>query len=257
MFHKAGIAKFVALTLGAFLILTSAVSCAKKAEESEAVAPGETVAQMTDAGLAIVVGLNTVEGTVKNAKGNYFFMDEVPGFDIVVTGAVQGGDASTLIGKKVRVKGLFNKELPNLLVAQSIEIKESDIQLTSVYTSSDAAAPADFFNQKTRAEYVDLALTKIDKSEDWEGKGKGKVFGTLLPATAGGNALISVLAADGKEIGKIILDSESSFAAYNVEKLKLFDKTWFYLNIKDSVERRARAKNKEMFHADLVFVGLY
>ena len=258
MFHKAGFAKFVGLSLVAFLVLTSAVACAKKADEAEAAAAaGEVLTQTTDAGLAIVVGLNTVDGTVKNAKGNYFFMDEVPGFDIVVTGAVQGGDAMSLIGKQVRVKGLFNKELPNLLVAQSIEIKESETQLTSVYTSTDASAPADFFNPKTRTEYPDLALTKIDKSEDWEGKGKGKVFGKYLPATDGGNAFISVLAADGKEIGKVIVDSQSSFAVYYIEKLKLFDKIWFYLNIKDSVARNARAKNKEMFHADIVFIGLY
>jgi len=256
MFHKAGFAKGVGLCLAAFLVLTSAVACGKKAAESEA-APGEAVAQMTDAGLAIVVGLNTVAGTVKNAKGNFFFMDEVPGFDVVVTGTVNGGDAATLIGKTVRVKGLFNKDLPNLLVAQSIEIKESDINYSSVYTSTDAAAPADFFNQKTRSEYAELALTKIDKSEDWEGKGKGKVFGTFLPGEAGQPAHISVLGADGKEIGKVVVDSLTSFSSYYAEKLKLFDKCWFYLTIKESVDKRLRAKNKEMFHADVVFIGLY
>ncbi|MBN1938169.1 MAG: hypothetical protein JW843_01185 [Candidatus Aminicenantes bacterium] len=255
MFHKAGIAKGVGLGLMAFLVFTSVVSCEKKTAESEA-ALGEAVAQVTDAGLAIVVGLNTVDGTVKNAFGNYFFMDEVPGFDIVVNGPVQG-ELTGLIGKAVRVKGLFNKDLPNLLVAQSIEIKESDTQLTGVYSSADAAAPADFFNQKTRTEYPDLALTKFDKNADWEGKGKGKVFGIFLPGADDKPAHISVLGANGKEIGKVIVDSQTSFATFYMEKLKLFEKTWFYLNIKESVERRARTRNREMFHADLVFVGLY
>jgi len=253
MFHKAGFAKCVGLGLAAALVMTSAVGCKQTSLDPNAPTASEAVAQTTDAGLAIVVGLNTVAGTVKKAKGNYFFMDEVPGFDIVVTAPVQGGDATTLIGKPVRIKGLFNKELPNLLVAQSIEIKESELQYTSVYTSTDANAPADFFNQKTRAEYPDLALTKYDKDE-WAGKAKGKVYGTLL---AGAAPLISVLGADGKEIGKVIIDSQSTFAAYCAEKIKLFDKTWFYLTIKESVDKRQRAKNKEMFHADIAFIGLY
>ncbi len=255
MFHKAGSAKFVGLSLVALLVLTSAVACGKKAAEPAAV-EGE-VAETTESGLAIVIGLNTVDGTVKNAKGNYFFMDEVPGFDVVVTGPVEGGDAAALIGKPVRVKGLFNKDLPNLLVAQSIEIKEGEQQYRSVYTSTDASAPQDFFNQKTREDYPALAPTKFDKSEAWEGKGKGKVYGILIPAASGSNALISVLGADDKEIGKIIVDSQSSYAAFYSEKLQLFNKTWFYLNIKDSVDKKLRAKSKEMFHADVVFIGLY
>ncbi|MHB8055722.1 MAG: hypothetical protein ACYDH3_10805 [Candidatus Aminicenantales bacterium] len=255
MFHKAGFLKFVGLSLAAFLVLASAVACGKKAAEPAAAAA--EVAQTTEAGLAIVIGINTVAGTVKNAKGNYFYMDEVPGFDVVVTGAVAGGDTTSLIGKQVRVKGLFNKDLQNLLVAQSIEIKESETNYQSVYTSTDAAAPADFFNPKDRDGYPALVLTKIDKSEDWEGKGKAKVYGILIPAAAGSNAFISVLGADGKEIGKVIVDSEASIAAYYSAKLHLFEKRWFYLNIKESVDKKLRAKNKEMFHADVVFSGLY
>ena len=252
MFHKAGFSKCVGLSLAAVLVLASSVACGKKA--AEPAGAGEQVAQMTEAGLAIVIGMNTVAGTVKNGKGNYFFMDEVPGFDIAVTGSVAGGDVSTLIGKAVRVKGLFNKDLPNLLVAQSIEIKASETQYTSVYTSTDPSAPADFFNQKDRPAYAALVLTKIDKSEGWEGKGKGKVYGTLI---AGSPALISVLDADGDEMGKVIVDSETNFASYCQAKLHMFDKMWFYLNIKDSVDKKLRAKNKEMFHADVIYAGLY
>jgi len=255
MFHKAGFLKLVGLSLTALLVLTSAVACGKKAA-APAAAEGE-VAPASDAGLSIVIGLNTVAGTVKKAKTNYFFMDEVPGFDISVTGPVEGGDATALIGKAVRVKGLFNKDLPNLLVAQSIEVKEGEQQYRSVYASTDASAPQDFFNQKTRDDYPPLALTKIDKSEDWEGKGKGKVFGTLLPTASGAGAFISVLGAEDKEIGKVIVDSQSNYSAFYAEKLRLFEKKWFYLSIKDSVEKKLRAKNKEMFHADVVFIGLY
>ncbi|HQH46622.1 MAG TPA: hypothetical protein PLQ86_11710, partial [Candidatus Aminicenantes bacterium] len=61
----------------------------------------------------------------------------------------------------------------------------------------------------------------------------------------------------GKEVGKVIVDSKSTFAEFYAGKLKLFDKVWFYLNIKDSVDKALRAKSKEMFHADVVFIGLY
>jgi hypothetical protein len=260
MYHKAGFAKFaglVGLSILALLVISSGVACGKKAPLPGAPAAEGAAAPATDAGLSIVVGLNTVNGTVKNALGNYFYMAEVPGFDLVVTGAIEGGDTKTLIGKSVRIKGVFHKDLPNLLVAQSIEIKESELQYKSVYTSSDPAAPQDFFNQKTRAEYKDLALTKIDKSDDWEGKGKGKVHGTLIPGADGKNALISVLGADGKEVGKVIVDAETSYSTYYSQKLKLFEKTWFYLTIKESVDKKLRPKNKELFHADVVFVGLY
>lgn len=252
MFHKAGFMKCVGLTLAAVLIAASSVACGKQASETPEA--GEQVAQMTEAGLAIVIGMNTVDGVVKNAKGNYFFMDEVPGFDVAVTGPVSGGDATSLIGKAVRVKGMFNKDLPNLIVAQSIEIKESETQLTNVYTSSDPAGPADFFNQKDRDAYPALELKNINKSEDWEGKGKAKVYGALVP---GEPALISVMGTDGKEIGKVIVDSMTNIASFYTEKLHMFDKMWFYLNVKESVDRRLRAKNKEMFHADVVFIGLY
>ena len=255
MFHKADMMKFASLSLTALLLLTSAVACGKKAAEPAAMEGA--VAETTESGLSIVIGLNTVEGTVKDAKGSYFFMDEVPGFDVCVTGPVEGGDAAALIGKPVRIKGLFNKDLPNLLVAQSIEIKEGEERFRSVYTSTDASAPQDFFNQKSRDEYPPLALTKFDKNADWEGKGKGKVFGTLIPGTAGAADRISIMGADGKEVGKAIVDSKSTFAEFYAGKLKLFDKIWFYLNIKDSVDKALRAKNKEMFHADVVFIGLY
>jgi len=262
MFHKAGFAKFaglIGLSVLSLLVISSGTACAPKAgtpgaPAAEAAAGAE---QPQDVGIHIKIGENEVSGTVKNALGNYFFMADLPGFDIAVTGPVSGGDATSLIGKLVRIKGVFNKDLPNLLVAQSIEIKESELQYTNVYTSADASAPADFFNQTTRSEYPALALTRIDKSEDWEGKGKGKVHGKLVPGAEGKTPLISVLGADDKEIGKIVVDSQSSYANYYIQKIRLFEKTWFYLNIKESVARNLRARNKEMFHADIVYVGLY
>jgi hypothetical protein len=67
-----------------------------------------------------------------------------------------------------------------------------------------------------------------------------------------------VLADDkGKEIGRIIVDKVSEFSQYYLKKLRLFDKFWFYLNVKDSVDKKVRAKTKELFHADVLFAGLF
>ena len=47
----------------------------------------------------------------------------------------------------------------------------------------------------------------------------------------------------------------STYADYYVTKLRLFDKFWFYVKIKDTVDRRTRTK--EIFHADIFDVGLF
>jgi hypothetical protein len=254
MLHKAGFAKVLGFSLLAIVLIASGSACKKAAETA---APVEGAAPIGGGANGIIEGLNEVSGNVKAALGNYFYLPQVPGFDIAVMGPVENGDATTLVGKDVKVKAIFHREKPNLLVAQSIEIKESETQFRGVYTSTDAAAPADFFDQKIRAEYADVKLTNINKSEEWEGKGKGKVFGLLLPGAEGKGGLISVLDAAGKEVAKVVVDSQSSYSDYYVKKLRLFDKYWFYLNIKESVDKKLRAKNKEIFHADMVFVGLY
>jgi hypothetical protein len=49
----------------------------------------------------------------------------------------------------------------------------------------------------------------------------------------------------------------TDYASYCVKKLRLFDTEWYYFNIKDSVDPKLRAKAKEVFHADVLFAGLY
>lgn len=202
-------------------------------------------------------GLNDVWGTVKFGLGKYFFIPTVQGFDIVVMGPVEGGDAGSLVGKEVRIKGDFNRDKPNLLVAQTIDIKDAAAQWKTVYTTTDKTAPGDYFDQKARGDYQELKITNINKSEDWEGKGKAKVYGKLIPGANGQGNAISVLDDKGKEVARIIVDNTTEFASYYIQKLRLFDSYWFYVNIKDSVDRKLRAKNKEIFHGDLVFAGLY
>lgn len=202
-------------------------------------------------------GLNDISGTVKFGLGKYFFIPTVQGFDIAVMGPIEGGDTGTLVGKEIRVKGDFNREKPNLLMAQTIDIKEGANQWKTVYTTTDKTAPADYFDQKARGEYQELKITNINKSEDWEGKGKAKVYGKLIPGANNQGQAISILDDKGKEVARVIIDNTAEFAAYYVKKLRLFDSFWFYINIKESVDKKLRAKNKEIFHADFVFAGLY
>jgi len=62
----------------------------------------------------------------------------------------------------------------------------------------------------------------------------------------------------GKEIGKILVDSTTDFAKYYIQKLKLFNnRLYFYLNIKDTVDVKVRRRTRELFHADIIFAGLY
>jgi hypothetical protein len=250
MIRKSGIAVVVSV-LVCLLILSGSVAC-KKAEKA---APVQPVAEKETN--AIKEGVNDIAGTVKSALGKYFYVGQLPGFDIATDGPVEGGDASALLGKEVKVKAAYSREKFSLLVAQAIEIKEGETQFKSVYAKADAAAPADFFLQKDRPDFAEIKIANIAKSADWEGKGKGKAFGKIIAAADGKPTAISVIDDKGKETAKIVIDSMSDYATYCLKKLRLFDTNWFYFNIKDSVDPKLRAKAKEVFHAEVVFAGLY
>ena len=244
------------LTLGllaAALILTTTAACSSKAKEGEAAKTGE-VTEPVSQEMAIKEGLNDIAGQVKSALGKYFYVAQMPGFDIAVSGNF---DAATLLDKEVKMKVEFNRETPSLLMAQSIEVKEGANQFKNVYTAADKTAPADYFSQKNRAEFAALKIGNIMKSADWEGKGKVKIRAKYIAGAEGKPAILSVLGDKDAETAKIIVDSMSEYASYYLKKLRLFDKFEFYLNIKESVPVNQRAKAKEVFHADVVFAGLY
>ena len=256
MIHKGKTAGAVGICVVAIMMISAGGIACKKApqpgEKTEAVAavPPETVTTIKE-------GVNELAGTVKSALGKYFYISQHPGFDFVAEGPVDNADTAALLNKEVKVKAVFNRETPSLLIAQSIDIKESDIQFKNVFTKAETAVPADYFSQKVRPEYAALKISNITKSEDWEGKGKGKVEGKPIAGADGKITGISIFGKDGKEIGKVIVDGISEFATYYIKKLRLFDSFWFYLNIKDSVAKNLRPKNKELVHADIVFTGLY
>ena len=99
-----------------------------------------------------------------------------------------------------------------------------------------------------------LKITGVAKAEEWEGKGTAKIYGKLVK----GDVNYIVLADDkGKDMAKIIVDSVSTYSNYYIQKLRLFDEFWFYLKVKDSVDKKIRPRTKEIFHADVFGAGLY
>jgi len=231
------------LTSFVFILLIIAAAGAVMAQEKAAGEPQEQQ--------AIAPAATQFEGTVVLGLGNYFYLPSAKGYDIYVQGTIQGQDASSLTGKEVRVKGAMLKEEPSIFAADSIEIKDAAGQYQSVFTRTEDVKLVDHVDTTERAAFTVLVLTKADKSEDWEGKGKAKVHGKLVDN--------SIVVSDdkGKEVGKILVDTTTVFSKYYIQKLKLFDKFWFYINIKDTVDAKVRRKTRELFHADMVFAGLF
>jgi len=235
--------KIFRMTIFGLFILAVAGIGAVMAQES---AQGETQEQT-----AVAPPATEFEGTATLGLGKYFYLPAAKGYDIYVQGMIQGQDATFLNGKEVRVKGSMYKEEPSVFVADSIEIKDAAGQYQTVFTRSEDAKLESHLRTQERGGFAALVLTKADKSEDWEGKAQAKVKGKLV-----GNTIV-VNDDKGKEVGKILVDSTTEFANYYIQKLKLFDKFWFYLNIKDTVDAKVRRKTRELFHADVIFAGLY
>ncbi len=186
------------------------------------------------------------EGKVQTGLGPYLYLPSAQGVDI----ALQGFDAATLVGKDVRVKGEMLTDKGTIFRADSVEEK-SGAGYTPVYTRNGDLVVNDVVTLEGRAAYTALAIDNINKPEQWEGKGQAKVFGQLQDN-------VIVLRDDkGKETGRILVDSITPYAQYYVKKLRLFDRLWFYMNVKESVDKKLRAKNKELFHADVLFAGLF
>ncbi len=226
------------------LIFVIAVTGAIIAQEST---PSEGQEQT-----AVAAPATEFEGTATLGLGKYFYLPAAKGYDIYIQGTVQGQDATFLNGKEVRVKGLMYKEEPSVFVADSIEIKDAAGQYQTVFTRAEEVKLENHLHTQERSAFVALAITKADKSDDWEGKGKAKVHGKLV-----GGAIV-VADDKGKEIGKILVDSTTEFANYYIQKLKLFNNNlYFYLNIKDTVDVKVRRKTRDLFHADVIFAGLY
>jgi hypothetical protein len=199
------------------------------------------------------------EGVVKVGLGQYFYLPTAQGYDVVVQGTISGQDMSFLDGKEILVKGEVLEGEPSVFVADSIDLKEGD-NFRNVFTRSGEVKLENHLSTAARSAYQALKITGADKTADWEGKGQGKVYGRLVTSkSADGKETMSISVLDdkGKEVGKVLVDNATDFARYYIKKLRLFDSFWFYLNIKDTVDIKVRRRTRELFHADLVFAGLY
>lgn len=234
----------ILLVLAAGVLLAGTTACKKEAVESAAISPQKTYSEY--------------EGTVKTALGRYLYLPTAQGFDIVL----QGFDASSLVGNDVRIKGDLLAAHPSIFQADSVEVKAAGTY-SSVFTRSQEFQTEDFIEVKEREGFQALAITGVNKPEEWQSKRQVKVYGKLVESTVkeGGQdkKVTHIVISDdrGREIGRIIVDSFTTYAKYYMQKLRLFDAFWFYLNIKDTVETKVRTRTKELFRAEVVYAGLY
>lgn len=233
--------------LTSLLVMAGSSACKKSVEEQ----------------LDTQEGILEFEGVAKVGIGKYLFVPEVQGFDIIVQGQVDSGDAGVLVDKEIRGSGQFSPDRPSILVANSIDVKESERNWRNVFTRSDEVVLDGYLNLKAREEYKVLSDLAFDKKDGWEGKEKGKVYGSLEKQTVTEGEeqkdiyRISVLNEENQEVGKILVDNMSDAALFYVKKLRLFEKFWFYFTIKDTVDWRTRQNTSELFHADVLFSGLF
>ncbi|MDY0231418.1 MAG: hypothetical protein RBR88_02930 [Candidatus Saccharicenans sp.] len=200
------------------------------------------------------------EGIVKVAVGRYLYIPEAQGLDIYVAGSVEGG-LDSLVGKEVKVKASLIPDKPNLVLAESIEIKEGTIY-RNVFTRTAEPEFTDYFSIRLREEYEALNISSVNRPSDWEGKTKVKVYGKVATAEVEGSEeqkITHIIVTDdkGKEIAKVIVNNFTDYAKFYLKKLRLFDHFWFYLNVNEQVDRRVRTRTREIFSADVVFCGLY
>jgi hypothetical protein len=219
------------LSLAVLAVAAGTVACQKEAVETSA---------------EVQKGVAEFDGTVLAALGRYMYLSTAPGFDIVVPGF----NTAPLKGKTVKVKGRLLVDHPPIFLADGVEAGPG----ATAYTRSQEFQEEDFIEMKVREAVPALAITGVAKSEEWEGKPQGKVYGKLEKGEVNRIVLYD---AKGMEMAKIIVDSMSIYASYYLQKLRLFDKFWFYLDVKDTVDRRVRTRTKEIFNADVVGVGLY
>ncbi len=221
------------LVLGMVVLVAGSTACGKK----EAAAPAKQEAPKVQ---------NLYEGTVKMAVGKYLYLPSAQGMDMVA----EGFDASTVLGKEVRVHGEVLKDQASIFRVDTLEVKQGG-SYSKVFTRSAEINISEVMDLKTREAYKAMFVTGVKNASDWEGKGKVKAYGKL------NGTVLDLCTEGGDVIGKVLIDSMTDFAKYYVSKLHLFDHAWFYFTVKGSVDAATRNKTKELFHADVVYIGLY
>ncbi len=234
---------FLGITFLALFLVLGTVSC------------GTTEESVGEESLAVKEGAIEFEGTVKVAVGRYVFIPEARGFDIILQGDIDGG-IEGLVGKEVKGEGEYSPEIPSILIANSLDVKDAGGEGMNIFTRSGDVMVAEWMTQQGRDEvFPALVDLEYNKNEGWEGKEKAKVYGKLEQNEDAVN--IVVLDDKDREVGRIIVDNMDDLADFYIKKLNLFDKFWFYMDVKGTVEWNTRRRSRELFHADVLFAGLY
>jgi hypothetical protein len=234
---------FLGITFLVFFLAMGTVSC------------GTTEESVGEETFAVKEGIIEFEGIVKVAVGRYVFIPEARGFDIILQGDIEGG-IEGLVGKEVKGEGEYSPEIPSILIANSLIEKDAGGEGMNIFTRSGDVMVAEWMTQQGRDEvFPALMDLEYNKNEGWEGKEKAKVFGKLEQ----NEDVLNIVVLDDKdrEIGRIIVDSMDDLADFYIKKLNLFDKFWFYMDVKETVEWNTRRRSRELFHADVLFAGLY
>lgn len=237
--------RFIGMMLLAFILIAFGSVACQQAEQSDA---GEEETGMQE-------GIMSFEGTVKAVVGKYVFLPEASGFDVVIQGSLESGNIEGLIDKEVRGEGSISPDTPSILIANNLEVKGDAGGWTSVFTRTQEPVLDDFLDLSDREEFIVLADISYDKKDVWEGHPKARVYGRLEKSDNGDE--IVVINDDGDEVGRVLVDSYTDFCQFYLKKLAHFDKFWFYVNVKETVDWSQRRKTREMFHADVVFAGLF
>ncbi len=233
------------LTFLAFILVIAGTFACSKSEE-----------EVPEIGAKIEESKVMFEGTIKVAYGKYIYVPEVQGFDIIIQGALESGDISSLEGKEVKGEAHIDHERTSILIADTIEVKEESGTYRNIFTRTEEVVLEDYIDLQDRSEFTALKDISYDKKDAWEEKEKAKVYGKLEEED-GNFKIVIIDEEDGKQVGKIIVDNFADIAQYYIKKLDLFDSYWFYVNIKDTVAWAARRRTRELFHADVVFAGLF
>lgn len=234
---------FLAITFLVTFLVMGTVSC------------GTTEESVEKESTAVQEGIIEFEGTVKVAVGRYVFIPEARGFDIILQGEIEGGTEG-LVGKEVKGEGEYTPERPSILITNSLDVKDAGGEWMNVFTRSGDVTAEEWMTQQGRDQvFTALVDLEYNKNEGWEGKEKAKVYGQLEQNEDAVN--IVVFNDKDSEIGRIIVDNMDDVADFYIKKLNLFDKFWFYLDVKETVEWSTRRRSRELFHADVLFAGLY
>ncbi|MBD3414321.1 MAG: hypothetical protein GF421_07825 [Candidatus Aminicenantes bacterium] len=201
-------------------------------------------------------GVIEFEGMVKVHVGKYIFIPEAGGFDIVAQEGLEIEGIETLEGQQLRGEGKVDETNPSVLIAETLEIKDEAGNWSNIFTRTEEAVLEDYLSLEQREQFTAIEGLAYNQKDSWEGKEKVKIYGAFSENEEMQSITVYEQDSDD-EIGKVIVDNLTGFARFYMNKLRLFDKFYFYIQLKETVDWSTRRRTREMFHADVIFAGLF